>query len=73
MRSLCCPCVCVSALSLIGNGSPVYLSYPIFVVFYAVRVISKENRRLAFFFPQNFISSSSRCLDLVPSFLTKVL
>jgi hypothetical protein len=41
MRSRCCPCVCFCLsvyrpLSLLGNG----------YVFYAVRVVSKESRRL---------------------------
>jgi hypothetical protein len=36
MKSRCCPCVCVSFLSLLGNG----------YVFYAVHVVSKKSRWL---------------------------
>jgi hypothetical protein len=50
MRSRCspCVCVCVSPLSLLGNGS---VKVPLSMldngyVFYAVRVVSKESRRL---------------------------
>jgi hypothetical protein len=44
MISLCCLCV---PLSLLGNGSSVRVSQ--FFVFYAVRVVSKESRRLISF------------------------
>jgi hypothetical protein len=54
MRSRCCPCacvylcVCVSPLSLLDNGS---VKVPLSLlgngeVFYAVRVVSEESRRL---------------------------
>jgi hypothetical protein len=33
-------------LSLLGNEPSVYVSFPNFVRFYAVRVVSKESRRL---------------------------
>jgi hypothetical protein len=79
MRSRFCPCVCrCIPLSLLGNGS---VKVPLSLlgngyVFYAVRVVSKESRRLVlpitsfFFLP--FMSAETLNAKIA-SFLTRIL
>jgi hypothetical protein len=54
MRLMRSPCCVSLSLSLLGKGLSVCVTPPlIFFVFYVVRVVSKENRRLVL--PQNFL------------------